>query len=125
MVFTRHTEGLGVETPDVNRSLLTEQLVDTPFGGEKVWSKTWQWKQPLRSLDFDGEVAKTSRPKVDLDTLKSHKDELFTGRHGSLPLLDFDERYASIMSDTKYKFDKYDKEYELFQLPCHPGDEFL
>lgn len=120
MVYELRSQvGIGEETPekevqdDGSRSW-TPPAVE-PI--ERSLGRTGRWLWPVRELTFEG------RQDHAMEFSKSQRDELYTGRHGTLPLREFEDRFLAIMADVQMRYDKYSDEYALLQMPRYLGGE--
>lgn len=115
-----------VETPEA--AVRTDGLLSpsTPALGERSWSWTQRWQQPLRGLSFEEEPVEIGQSAViDMDLHRGRGNELYTGRYGTLSLSDFEYKFLAHMSDATYKSDKYNEQYELYQMPKYLGGEAM
>lgn len=60
-----------------------------------------------------------------MDLYRGRGNELYTGRYGTLSLSDFEYKFLVYMFDAIYKSDKYNEQYELYQMLKYLGGEVM
>lgn len=106
MVYTRQTKGLGVSTQKPQGRETDLSQLGRPGRWERTWSRTQRWSEPLRGLSFEREstvqIENMMEPNKGPNKGYRYRDELFTGRHRTMSLAEFEYKYLASMSDAAY-----------------------